>query len=272
MAIDRCAECGGCIAARHLSEIIKGGLMGKNISHYITTRYNLSLYSQKKRPEKIKCSPDEWMAHRFRLFTSFTLPSLRGQSCDNFTWYLFMDPETPQFFKEQIEDAALSNMKIVYMRQSQLSFLKNEIGSGSDIVITSRIDNDDAWHRDYVKVIQTEYNQPTKLLEFAESYWLDIATGKIYHHDWRWYYRLKPSIGNNPTMVEWRDSAKTVLVAPHTQLVKNVRWYQFKKIPNKPYRLIVCHEHNQVNAAGDSNSKYKQVGSEVLSGFDIHPD
>lgn len=246
--------------------------MNEEISHYITTRYNLSLYSDRtERPGKIP-DPDEWMEHRYKLFANFTYPSLQGQTCNNFTWYLFVDNQTPGRYKEQLEDLASSNMRIVYLKCRQVDFLKNEIKEAKDIVITSRIDNDDAWHKDYVKTIQTKYSRPTKLVEYAENYWLDVATKKVYRQDWRWYYRLNLCIGNNPTMVEWRDRAKTILVDKHTKLKKYFRYYQIKKITKKPYGLVVCHGRNVVNQTDNVASKATEVGLDVLDDFNIKPD
>jgi hypothetical protein len=50
--------------------------------HYILTRFTAGLY---KRAAGLTVSPQEWMEHRLRLFTALTLPSLRGQGCQNFT-------------------------------------------------------------------------------------------------------------------------------------------------------------------------------------------
>jgi len=61
--------------------------------HYILTRFNTGLY---RRTEGLTVSPDEWMEHRLRLFTSLTLPSIRGQSCQDFTWLVLMDRRTPE--------------------------------------------------------------------------------------------------------------------------------------------------------------------------------
>jgi len=49
--------------------------------HYITTRFNVGLYGAEKR---IDMDRDEWMQHRIGLFTTFALPSLMAQSCQNF--------------------------------------------------------------------------------------------------------------------------------------------------------------------------------------------
>ena len=246
--------------------------MKQEISHYVTTKYNLSLYSGRKDRGGIVSEPDAWMEDRYKLFTNFTFPSLQGQTCRNFRWYLFVDRQTPKKYKEQLEDLASSNMRIVYLKGRQVDFLWNEIKGGKDIAITSRIDNDDAWHRDYINVIQVKYSKPTKLVEYAENYWLCVATKKIYRYNWRWYYRLNLRVGNNPTMVEWRNDAKTILIDQHPKLKNYVKYYQIRKITKKPYGLVVCHERNLVNKTSNVISKSTEVALDVLDDFNIDPN
>ncbi len=247
-------------------------LMEDKISHFVVTRYNLSLYTDKSIRDKIGCDPDEWMARRIGLFTRFTVPSLKHQTCQDFKWLVFIDRNTPAPFIHQIEDVAPDNMHILPFRGGQAQMLKKEIQTAESIVITSRIDNDDAWHKDFVKLIQTGYAKPTKLVEPYQSYWLDLNTKKIYHHQWKWYYRLNRQVGNNPTMIEWKDNAKTVLVAQHTKLKEQVKWRQFKQITRGCYRLIVCHQNNVINSVSDGRMRLREVGIDVLRDFNISLD
>lgn len=147
--------------------------------------------------------------------------------------------------------------------------LKNEIQKAHKIVITSRIDNDDAWHKDFVKVIQTRYPTPTKLVEPYQSYWLDLNAKKLYFHKWKWYYRLNRHVGNNPSMIEYRENAKTVIATQHTQLKKLVKWHQFKQITDMCYRLVVCHDQNIVNSIAVGAPGSPQVSLEVLKDFNV---
>lgn len=246
--------------------------MKDGVTHFIITRYNLSLYSDKSIRDRIKCSPDEWMEQRYELFTRFTLPSLQGQTCRNFTWIIFIDRQTPRHFREQLERVATSDMRIVELRGGQRDFLKKEIQNAKETVITSRIDNDDAWHKDFVKIIQTQYSRPTKLINFFGSYWLDLKGKRVYHHRWRWYYRFNQGIGNNPSMVERREDAKTVLAAHHSQLKKEVMWYQLKQITSGCYRLVVCHEHNLINSIKVGARRAREVNPDVLRDFNVRLD
>jgi hypothetical protein len=212
------------------------------------------------------------MVQRYELFTRFTVPSLRGQTCQDFTWLLLVDPRTPAHFKRQLEDVAPANMRIVYPAESQLVFLKREIQGAGKVVITSVIDNDDAWHKDLVATIHRRFTRPTRLIDFAQSYWFDWPNKKLFLNPWRWYYRLNRCVGNNPTMVEHRDRAKTALFDWHSKLKKHVRWYQFKKVTRPCYRLIVCHEQNQVNSLQTGPSELIEMPLEHLKEFNVKLD
>ena len=243
--------------------------MEDKIAHFVVTRYNLSLYTDKSIRDKIGCDPDEWMARRLGLFTRFTVPSLKHQTCQDFKWLVFIDRNTPAPLIHQIEDVAPDNMHILPFRGGQNQMLQKEIQTAESIVITSRIDNDDAWHKDYVATIQKHYCRPTRLIDFYQSYWLDLSNRKLYHHKWRWYYHLNRSVGNNPTMVEWRDKARTVLSATHNGLKKQVRWHQYKQVTKGCYRLIVCHEHNLINSIEVGAPGAREVNQDVLRDFNV---
>jgi len=212
------------------------------------------------------------MAQRYELFTRFTLPSMQGQVCQDFTWFVLVDPETPGHFKQQLEDIAPANMRIVYLAESQLVFLKREIQHAGKVVITSRIDNDDAWHKDMVATIQRRFARPRRLVEFAQSYWLEWPGRRLYLHPWRWYYRLNRCVGNNPTMVEYRDHAATIQASSHPDLKKYVRWYEFKQVARPCYRLIVCHGQNQINSLQTGPRKLVKAPLESLKDFNVRLD
>ena len=44
----------------------------------------------------------EWLEHRFWLFELYCLPSIKNQTCRDFTWIVLFDCATPNSFKERI--------------------------------------------------------------------------------------------------------------------------------------------------------------------------
>ena len=54
------------------------------IYHYLLTRFNLALWIEDKNGAAI--DREEWLKRRMALFETFCLPSVKNQSCQNFSW------------------------------------------------------------------------------------------------------------------------------------------------------------------------------------------
>jgi hypothetical protein len=259
--------------------------MTRDRVHFVVTKYNLSLYSDPERRHRIGGDPDRWMEQRFRLFTIFTVPSLMGQSCQDFTWFVFLDQRTPKRFTEQLAGVAagFSSMRLVPLDRRQVDFLRSEVQrSGARIAITSRIDNDDAWHKDYVRYLHEGSFRPGTLVDFQDSYWLDVARREVYLCTSRWWtdprwwrsWRtlLRPRISNSPSTIEPAAEALTVLADEHRGLIHHFRRERTVQVRDTPYRLVTCHDSNLVNEIGGREGRFEKVSSDVLADFSITPD
>lgn len=256
--------------------------MERDRVHYVITKYNLSLYSDPETLRRIGGDPDEWMSQRFKLFSTITLPSLKGQSCQSFSWFLFVDATTPSRFKTELEDVAndYAPMEIVYLGERQVDFLRRKVAaSGAQVAITSRIDNDDAWHSDYVRYVQQEKFPIGSLVDFQDSYWLDVRSKQVFLCTSRWWtdprwwrsWRtlLRPRISNSPTTIESAAGAKTVLADVHRGLLEHFGRDRIHLIPNKPYRLVTCHGRNLLNEIGGREGRFDEVSADVLEDFHV---
>lgn len=72
------------------------------IHHFILTRFNLLLWNKDKEGNKVRSK--EWLEHRFALFERYCLPSIKNQTCQEFTWIVLLDRTTPESFKERIAE------------------------------------------------------------------------------------------------------------------------------------------------------------------------
>ena len=210
----------------------------RQFKHYVTTRFNAGLY----RPEaRIHISADEWMRHRIKLFTTFTLPFIMGQSCQNFTWLVLIDQRTPVVYKGILEGIRYPNMKLIYQNSSN-PWLQN-IEPGDYDLITTRIDNDDAFHRDAVKVIQdnwcaqsTERPEP-RVMVFPFGLILDLTTKQMLVMEY-WF-------NNCPTLIENSQTSQTIWQWDHSNIPTEIHK---EHITDKPYWLQVIHSQNLKNA------------------------
>lgn len=67
------------------------------IYHYLLTRFNLALWIEDKNGAAI--DREEWLKRRMALFETFCLPSVKNQSCQNFSWILLVDANTPAVYR-----------------------------------------------------------------------------------------------------------------------------------------------------------------------------
>ena len=126
--------------------------------HFIVTRFNVNVSYADPR---IRLDP-EWLHHRFALFDRFCYPSVRGQSSHNFTWLVLFDSDTPDIFKQKVQEySQWDNFTPVYMAASNVPIgsitrdvITNYISEGVRRIVTTRLDNDDALHRNFVQTLQ----------------------------------------------------------------------------------------------------------------------
>jgi len=136
--------------------------MKGQFDHFLITRFNLR--SNKKgwsseTNDSISTNSD-WLDHRINLFKNYCLPSVKNQSCLNFKWLIYFDEETPSAQRNSIlqlvKEYAFIEPKFVdgysvFETQYKEDIVKQ---SSSEYIISSRLDNDDVLHKDYVLKIQ----------------------------------------------------------------------------------------------------------------------
>lgn len=237
-------------------------------SHYILTRFNAGLY---KRGAELSVSPGQWMEHRLRLFTLLTLPSIMGQSSQDFTWLILMDRQTPDSDIRTLENAGYPNMKLIYPAPGKSPWLQG-IASGEYDLITTRIDNDDAFHRDTVQTIQqtwrTEREHRSKpwLIVFPFGLILDLPTRQACLMEYR--------ANNCPSLIEDGREPRTIWQWDHSRIPAEVRR---RCIQDKPYWLQTVHSQNLRNVVDSENPnrivrKDLPARREHLAQFGIDPD
>jgi len=212
--------------------------------HYVLTRFNVGLYNG---AAKLRVSPPEWMEHRLRLFAGITVPSLMGQSCRDFTWLVLMDRQTPEHYLRKLEGLGCPGLRLIYPVPGQDPWLQGFTPGRYDL-ITTRIDNDDAFHRDTIGTIQetwrAEHSRHAKpwVIAFPFGLIMDLASRQA----WVMEYRRN----NCPTLVEDAQNARTIWQWDHSQIPPEV---DRCCITDKPYWLQVVHAQNVRNALRSDN-------------------
>ncbi len=139
----------------------------ENFKHFIVTRFNLRTSNNKWNKDKNinRTIDNSWMLYRINIFNQYCLPSVLNQSCENFTWIICLDIETDEKFRLFFHTLSQKYSFIVplyidgmqNLNSKYKEYIINQLGN-EKYIITSRLDNDDILHRDYIKKIQEQFD------------------------------------------------------------------------------------------------------------------
>lgn len=154
-----------------------------HFKHILITRFNL-VSNKLNWTKSQSCNQDKWMEHRWEIFTTYCLPSILNQSVKNFIWLIYFDEHTSLVFKEKIKSLAKKHSLIYPVFKPSYEAFLNELSDDilefkideTSHIITSRIDNDDCFHRDAIKIIQAQFlGQSFHLINLAKGITLKIS-------------------------------------------------------------------------------------------------
>ena len=145
------------------------------LHHFILTRFNIQLFRHDKHGNNIDMTM--WLEERINLFETYTLPSVIGQVCQDFTWILLVDSKTPAIYRERLMGYREQCPQITYIscegkygwrfanifQQIVEKLLKEKCVKAGDFCLTTYFDNDDCLNKDYIKdihdiLLQNDYN------------------------------------------------------------------------------------------------------------------
>jgi hypothetical protein len=149
------------------------------LRHLVLIRYSISLY--KRNPEQVAML---WLLHRLRLFRRTVVPTLSHQTCHDFTPVLFCDPQTPADYTQRLKalieplgGLIADHSWAFYNRQGLLDAL-DITPANTDVLMTTRLDNDDVIHEDFIARAQAMALEHLKtredafMVDFRRGYWL----------------------------------------------------------------------------------------------------
>lgn len=130
-------------------------------TYVVLTRFNLRSSHSSMPPSQ------EWMDKRINLFKSYCFPSMVNQTNQQFKWLIYIDNQTERKYVEILENFSshLPNiLSIIRANNWEELMEKNIVNSDifkvidddSDFLITTRLDNDDTIHKDFIQLIQQE--------------------------------------------------------------------------------------------------------------------
>ena len=232
-------------------------------NHLLVTRFNLRNPEWDVTKNNEKLLTNDWMEERMWFFENFCFPTILAQTNQNFDWLLYFDITTPEKFKTRISELIQNqlNFKVFYIDgmpqfYDELKKYISAVPNKKPYLITSRIDNDDSVHKDFINEIQLQFKQQDYLV-------LDIIKG--------YSLQIRPTVmlGKkehifNPFMslIEKNDDPKTIWYYQHNMWKKETR---IKQVNHKRLWIAVIHEKNKVNNFnGYDNVKWNKLKSDFV--------
>jgi hypothetical protein len=206
----------------------------------LLTRFNVRYVDDLNAPS-IGTDPD-WLARRFQLFERYCLPSVIAQSQQNFSWIIFFDDATPPEFAERARE--LSDLRArthpVFCGALPIEKVRDAIKGvftvEPDWLVTSRLDNDDALHVDFISTLQ-------RVQRFEQAEVLNCPNGVILHG--RNAYRRRDTSNAFIALAEPYIGFKSVFsILRHVYAKES---YPVRQLDGPPMWLQVIHDSNISN-------------------------
>src|SRR4051812_14454073 len=128
----------------------------EGLDHVLLTRFNLPSAGH----EGLVRAKENWLRDRVALFERYCLPSVRAQTCQDFTWIVYFDPQSPQWLRDWAgEHQDSGDFHVVYRDEVPRAVLLDDIraalpGAPRGTLLTTNLDNDDSVARDFVARLQ----------------------------------------------------------------------------------------------------------------------
>lgn len=231
--------------------------------HLLITRFNLKNPEWKQLTKNNESLLDDsWMNERLELFSNYCFPSISNQSNQNFEWLLYFDSTTSETHKSKIAEIIgnTTNIKSFYIdgmpvfNESIIKYVEENIST--EYLITSRIDNDDCIHKDFINEIQKHFDKQDFLaIDNIEGYTLQIEPNFILGKK---EHIFNPFI----SLIEKNKNPKTVWHYVHNMWKKEPRLIH---VTEKRLWLSVIHGKNKVNEFdGYGNIKWNSLKNDFI--------
>jgi hypothetical protein len=213
-------------------------LMSQRMRHFIITPFCVRRTFTGKMQAELP--PDAWIEHRLRLFEDYCLPSVIRQSEQNFNWFIYFDDSTPTRYLEQMRSliAPFSHISIkmcaFWESPTLIKHVRETLSEDTRWIITSRLDNDDGVHREFVSRLHEAARERREFLNFPCGVILYAGKCYLYRHPSNAFLSL----------VEPVDEMRTAWSIAHESAIQVAPVRQLSDVPGF---LQVVHGQNVSN-------------------------
>lgn len=224
------------------------------MNHYLLTRYNTGIYTNKKKTKGGKViDPGKWMRERLKLFADYTVPSVENQSDKNFKWLICLDYRTPvdEYFAIR---SVLGKASIIWGQNGRKAFVEYLKDNRKGPVITSRVDNDDALHRDYVAGLNDCWERKRKYGVFT------YPSGLCYKPHKKEVRFVRHIPNHFLALIESGPEYVTCLHKGHISIVK---YFKTRHLPGKHMWVEIVHYDNLANKMRGEKKEMKCLDKKI---------
>ena len=234
------------------------------LHHFILTRFTIRLFRYDKQGHDI--DRGLWFEERLKLFEAYTLPSIIGQTYQDFTWILLVSSTTPDKYRERMTGYRKLCPQITFIsvkdeqgwhfanifQQVVGKLLKEKGAKAGDFCLTTYFDNDDCLNKDYVKDVHDILQQGDKTLQ--QGGFLAFDYGIQYYTELGIATRIKYANNHFMTLSEKLSSAESPSVRTCYGYGSHIDIEKRKAAPvhhirhaDKPMWVEVIHKDNVDN-------------------------
>lgn len=229
----------------------------KDLQHFILTRFNLLLWRQDKGGTPVRTT--KWLDHRFSLFERFCLPSVKGQTCQDFEWIVLVDSKTPEPYMQRLaayqQDCPQMVLVNVEPKNGYLfaQIFRTEVLKRLQAkrVITSYLDNDDALNVNYVMDVQQ------RLTSLTDGTFIYYADGYQYYTDYQYLMQIRYRRNHFVSVVESSNPStlKTIYGYGSHYFIHKIKGAKIEYVKALPMWCEIIHDKNVSNDAYFFNAK-----------------
>lgn len=222
-----------------------------SVQHFILTRFNLLLFNKDKEGNKVRTI--KWLDHRFLLFEKYCLPSVKNQTCQEFTWIVLFDSSTPDKYKTRIAgyQKECPQLTPIYVEPKNgryfADIFRNEIIKRLEgkRLLTTYLDNDDSLN---IKIIEDLQNRITSVKDDTFIFYDD---GYQLFTDHKYMMKIHYPRNHFVSYVENGNpsSLKSVFGFGGHYYIFKIKGARIEHIQNTPMWCEVIHEKNMGNDA-----------------------
>lgn len=225
-------------------------------THLILTFFNMDCAEYTYIQEKFNINQifidEAWLTKRLELFEKYTLESMKAQTNKDFIWCVFFHPDSPKMLFDKIEQykKEFPNFRPCFMKRvfELQNYIKNNI-QYNRWLITSRVDSDDAYCKDFVQNIHDNFKPQHKcFLDFIKGYSYDAQNSRLKVIEY-------PSNAFNSCIEDTNISFRTAYGYNHSFLKDHGF---LNSITTKPMWMQIIHDGNISNIFRGKNANFRE--------------